>query len=218
MSINIFRIWGADMRDPQLVAAQLQRTFEQIHVQSMQGIPILNTNIRVEAVGFRLHEGRVLGIIICPWLMNLVLLPRDDEDWSGMELGHKQPHEFSDRIYKFMVNEYEGIGPCQTHSLYSPMRAFACHEQAVDSARAFLEDLFSERELSEEERIDEELLGRVLRDEDVSAEVNLDDFAEVKPVQAMPGQGMLQQATGVRVKEKISRRDLLLGRYRDESA
>jgi [NiFe] hydrogenase assembly HybE family chaperone len=209
---------GEAMNNPQQVAQQLEQTFNHIHEHSMRGIPILNPNIRVEAVGFREHEGRVLGIIICPWLMNVVLLPREDEDWSTRQLGDKQPHEFSQRIYKFMFNEYEGIGACQTHSLYSPMRQFASHDQAVRAAQDFLDDLEVERELTEEERVDEELLGRVLREEDVSVEVNLDDFAEIEAVPRALPNAVGRQPGSVRVKETLSRRDLLLGRFRRESA
>jgi len=200
------------MRDPQQVAEQLVETFNRIHVENMQGIPILNPNIGIEAVGFQQHDGRILGVIICPWLMNVVLLPRDDEDRNGMELGHKQPHEFCDRIYKFMINEYDGIGICQTHSLYSPMRNFTSHEQAVAAAQEFLKDLFEERELSEEERIDEDLLGKVMRGEEVP-EVDLDDFDEIQPYEPSGMANTVgQQATQVKVKEKkISRRNLLRG-------
>ena len=200
------------MLDPQAVAQQLEQTFHKIHIENMQGIPILNPNIKVEAIGFQEINGRVLGIIICPWLMNVVLLPKEDEDWSDKELGHKQPHEFSNRIYKFMINEYEGVGTCQTHSLYSPMRAFSCHEQALKAAQDFLDDLSVERELTEEELVDEELLGKVLREEEI--EVNLDDFDQIKPMAANDAALVNQKESTRAVKKEISRRDLLRGNLR----
>lgn len=199
------------MQDPQTIARQLEQTFNKIHVENMQGIPILNHNIRVEALGFQIIEGRMIGIIICPWLMNVVLLPRDDEDWSDKELGHKQPHEFSSRIYKFMINEYDGIGTCQTHSLYSPMREFSCHKQAVSAAQAFLGDLNVKRELSEEERVDEELLGKVLREEDVA--INLDDFAVIEPVLVDLQPENVRPELPVKGGKKISRRNFFRGNF-----
>ena len=63
------------MLDPQQVAEQLVETFDHIHTENMQGIPILNPNIGIEALGFQEIDGRILGVIICPWLMNVVLLP-----------------------------------------------------------------------------------------------------------------------------------------------
>lgn len=202
------------MRNPQSVSEQLVETFNRIHLENMQGIPILNPAIGIEAVGFQEYEGRVLGVIITPWLMNVVLLPRDGEDWTNMELGHKQPHEFGSRVYKFMINEYEGIGICQTHSLHSPMRNFTSHEQALLAAQESLDELFEERELSEEEKVDDDLLGKVMRGED-TPEVNLDDFDEIRPYQ--PGglsNTVGQQATQVKVEKKISRRNLLRGNFR----
>ena len=202
------------MQNPQQVAEQLVETFNRIHLENMQGIPILNPAIGIEATGFQEYQGRILGVVITPWLMNVVLLPRDDEDWNGMELGHKQPHEFGSRIYKFMINEYEGIGVCQTHSLYSPMRNFTSHQQALSAAREFLDDLFNERKLSEEDRVDEELLGKVMRGEEVP-EGNLDDFDEVQPYQPSGmANAVGQQATQVKVEKKISRRNLLRGNLR----
>jgi [NiFe] hydrogenase assembly HybE family chaperone len=198
---------------PQQVANTLVNSFRHIHEHSMRGIPLLNPNIGIEAVGFHEHEGRILGIIICPWLMNLVMLPAENEDWSGMELGHKQPHEFANRRYKFMINEYEGIGLCQTHSLHSPMRAFASHEQARAAAQCFMDELYEMQTLGEEDLVDEELLGRVLREEDMD---DLDTASEaLAENQPSPTLGMTtvgQQATGVSVRE-ISRRDLLRGRF-----
>lgn len=195
------------MMDPDAVAEQLEQTFNKIHLENMQGIPILNSAIRIQALGFQLFQGRVIGIIITPWLMNVVILPTDDEDWSHMNLGDKRPHKFSSRTYKFMLNEFDGIGLCQTHSLYSPMQSFASHEQALDTAQSFLDDLMVERDLTEEERVDEELLGRVLRGEAIP-EVNFDAIDSAQTDQA-PAEG--QEETSVNAQKDISRRNLLRG-------
>jgi len=201
------------MQDPQQIGSQLEQTFHKIHLENMQGIPILNPDIQVQALGFQEIEGRVLGIIITPWLMNVVLLPAEGEDWSDMQLGDKRPHKFASRTYKFMLNDIDGIGLCQTHSLYSPMRDFASHNQAVSVAQNFLDSLMVEKELTEEERVDEELLGRVMRGEE-TPEINLDDFDVIEPMAAattvVRGQGEEQ----VRVEKKISRRNLLRGNIR----
>ncbi len=200
------------MKDPQAVAGILEQTFERIHREEMQGIPILNPAIRVQALGVQEYQGRILGVLITPWLMNLVMLPREGEDWSGMELGHRQPHKFPSKTYKFMVNEIDGIGPCQTHSLYSPMREFAGHEQAASVAQAFLDTLMVETQPSEEDLVDEELLGRIMRGEQ-TAEVNLEEFVAIEPPEtgAVPVRG--QPDMKVRVEKKLSRRELLRGSF-----
>lgn len=199
------------MHDPAQVSEQIEQTFNKIHIENMQGIPILNPAIEVQALGFQEIDGRVLGIIITPWLMNVVILPKEDEDWSQMQLGDKRPHEFASRTYKFMLNEIDGIGLCQTHSLYSPMREFRCHQQAVAAAQAFLEGLMVEHELSEDERVNEELLGKVMRGEE-TPEIDLNDFAGIEAAES----GSMKQnddAQELRVKaeKKITRRNLLRG-------
>ncbi len=198
------------MNNLQQISDTMEQTFKRIHTENMQGIPILNPMIEVQALGFQEWQGRVLGVIITPWLMNLVLLPAEGEDWSQMELGHKQPHEFPSRSYKFMINDIEGIGPCQTCSLCSPMRDFASHEQAVQVAQDFLDGLMVETKLTEEDLVDEDLLGRVMRGEDTS-DIDLSQFDEIEPVLVEsatdPGQAEVQ----VTVEKKLSRRDLLRG-------
>ncbi len=201
------------MNNLQNIVDVLEATFEKIHLEQMQGIPILNSAIKVQALGFRLYQGRVLGVIITPWLMNIVMLPKQNEDWSNMELGHKQPHKFPSKTYKFMVNDIDGIGPCQTHSLYSPMRDFASHEQAVTVAQEFLDSLMVEKELTEEDMVDEELLGRVMRGEE-TPEINLDDFAVIEPMAAGVAPVRGQSDMKVQVKDKLSRRDLLRGNFK----
>ncbi len=201
------------MNNLQNIVDVLEATFEKIHLEQMQGIPILNSAIKVQALGFRLYQGRVLGVIITPWLMNIVMLPKQNEDWSNMELGHKQPHIFPSKTYKFMVNDIDGIGPCQTHSLYSPMRDFASHEQAVTVAQEFLDSLMVEKELTEEDMVDEELLGRVMRGEE-TPEINLDDFAVIEPMAAGVAPVRGQSDMKVQVKDKLSRRDLLRGNFK----
>ena len=196
------------MNELQQISQTIEQSFTRIHEENMQGIPILNPQIRVQALGFQYWQDRILGVVITPWMMNLVLLPAEHEDWSQMELGHKQPHEFPSRSYKFMVNDIDGIGPCQTYSMCSPMRDFSTHQQAVQVAQDFLEDLMREGSLAEDDRVDEDLLGRVMRGEDTS-DFDLSPFNEVPPMQAdsLTTQDELKPLEG----REISRRDLLRG-------
>ncbi len=109
-----------------------------------------------------------------------------------------------------MLNEIDGIGYCQTYSLYSPMREFINHDQAVIAAESFLDGLKEERELTEEELVDEDLLGKVMRGEE-TPELNLDDFDVIEPLQVdlFPKRG--QHELKVNIEKKISRRNLLRG-------
>jgi [NiFe] hydrogenase assembly HybE family chaperone len=63
------------MNTPQTAAEKLEQIFDKIHQEQMQGIPILNNMLKVQALGFQEYQGRIVGILITPWLMNLVMLP-----------------------------------------------------------------------------------------------------------------------------------------------
>jgi len=183
-------------------------TFERILQEQMQGIPLLNNLLRVQTLGFQEYDGRVIGILITPWLMNLIMLPGADDDWEALELGDKRPHKFPSGTYKFMVNELDGVGKCQTHSLYSPMGEFVNQDHALAAAQGFLDTLMVEREPTEEERVDEELLGRIMRGEE-TPEVDLDGFATIEPTPAAAEPPRPEP----KLKSELSRRDLLRGSF-----
>ncbi|MCU7844275.1 MAG: [NiFe]-hydrogenase assembly chaperone HybE [Candidatus Thiodiazotropha sp. (ex Monitilora ramsayi)] len=197
------------MQDLDQLTQTIEASFNRIHDEQMQGLPLLNPMLRVETVGFQHYDGRTVGIVITPWLMNLILFPAEGEDWSQMELGHKQPHRFPSNRYKFMVNEIDGLGRCQTHSLFSPMHEFVNHDHAVAAAQSFMETLMVEVEKPDEDPYDEELLGRILRGEE-TPEVEMDGFALAEQKAAAGNMPDMETA-----EPGITRRDLLRGGWRD---
>ncbi|MES9833864.1 MAG: [NiFe]-hydrogenase assembly chaperone HybE [Candidatus Thiodiazotropha sp. DIVDIV] len=164
------------MQDLEHLTRQIETVFKGIEQEQMQGIPLLNPTLKVETIGFQHYQGRPVGVLITPWLMNLVLLPGDDDEWSDLKLGEKYQHRLPANEYRFMVNEIEGIGICQTHSLYSPMHEFMDQDHAVAAAENFMKMLMVEVETPDSDPHDEALLGRILRGEEV-AEVEMDGFA-----------------------------------------
>ncbi|MFK5986587.1 MAG: [NiFe]-hydrogenase assembly chaperone HybE [Pseudomonadota bacterium] len=202
------------MKQPALIAEQLEASFNHIHLQQMQGIPILNPLIKVQALGFQEYQGRIIGIIITPWLMNVVMLPKDNEDWRQYQIGHKIPHEFPSNQYKFMVNEIEDIGYCQTYSIYSPMNEFANHEHALSAAQSFIDTMMVERD-PRLEQPDEELFGRILRGEE-QPELTMEELAilENNGETIVPIETTIVQ---VNVEKKLSRRDLIRGNFMTNS-
>ncbi len=205
------------MQDPQAAAARIAGIFERIHRERMAGLPLLNERLQVEVLGFQVYEGRVLGILITPWLMNLVLLPGEQDHWEDLTMGHKEPHVFPAGTYKFMVNEIEEIGACQTHSLYSPMREFQSQAHVRAAAEAILRDLMTTTvsPASGPDANDAELLGRILRGED-TPEIDLDALEHGSLVEVADGSAARRLTEiPVRVEETtLSRRDLLRGRFR----
>ncbi len=206
------------MKTPEDVSSTIEKTFEKILTENMQGIPILNSMVSVQALGFQEYQGRIIGVIITPWLMNLVLLPSLEEDWSDLVLGHKETHEFPSGKYRFLVNEIDEIGFCQTHSLFSPMNNFVSHEQAVVAAQNFLDKLYVSQEPGTEDPVDEELLGRIMRGEETP---DLDDFETIKPYEkTIPVKNITDNQLPekkIPEKKKFDRRALLRGKFMGDS-
>ena len=148
-----------------------------------------------------------MGVVITPWMMSLILFPAEGEDWSGMALGDEQFHRFPANEYRFVANDFDGLGTCQTHSLYSPMHEFMDQDHAVAAANSFMQTLMVEVERPERDPHDEELLGRILRGEE-TPEAEMDGFALVEA--RLDAQGGCSAAEGERC---LTRRELLRGGF-----
>ena len=181
------------LADPALAEQRVASVFERIHREQMAGLPLLNSALTVATIGFQSFRSRVIGIVSTPWMMSLMMLPGVDDQWQSLGLGEKQSHDFPAGTYRFLVNILDGLGVCQMHSVYSPMRDFPNQASAVAAARAEGRPTVPSR-LSEELAtnpflragrpevkrvmapapavdgevpVDEELLGRILRGEDI---------------------------------------------------
>lgn len=134
------------------VTAKLEADFREVWHAKMRDVPLVNKVLHVQAVGFRFHEGRPLGILITPWFMNLFLLPQEGEDWSGLTVGHKEVIDFPSGAYEFIHNVREQSGGYKACSLFSPMGDFNTQAQAVDVAHAVMNELFKEENRAETDR------------------------------------------------------------------
>lgn len=132
--------------------ALLEDDFTEVWHSKMRDVPIVNKLLRVQAVGFRLVEGRPLGVLVAPWFMNLVMLPGVDEDWSDMVTGSKEEIDFPSGTYEFIRNRREMVGGYKACSLFSPMGEFRSQAQAVEVARAVMAALFQEEHRAETDR------------------------------------------------------------------
>ncbi len=159
------------MNPAETLASRLEGVFTAIQNERMAGIPLLNLELRVEAVGFSEFEGRPLGVLITPWLMNLVLFPAENEDWSRLEVGGRKSHEFPSGPRDFVVNAFDGLGICQTQALYSPMFGFKAQESARLMARRIMDGLMVFK--APEERLDEKRLERFINGEETAQSDNV---------------------------------------------
>ena len=123
-------------------AAALERGFRQVQAMQMQGLPMLNPALHVQAVGFRHWDAHWLGVLVTPWFMNLLLLPRIGASWRPLAERDKRIYRFPAGVYEFIGARHAEIGDYQACSLFSPMFEFANQEGARDTALAVLVALF----------------------------------------------------------------------------
>ncbi len=123
-------------------AAALQARFEHIHRHQMAGVPMLNPALQVQAIGFRPWSEHWLGVLVTPWFMNLMLLPRVQERWQPIPERDSRHYVFPAGVFEFIGGRDVELGDYQACSLFSPMFEFADHAAAHDTAVAALAALF----------------------------------------------------------------------------
>ena len=111
----------------------------------VKGLPIYNPTLAIEAIGFREHEGRHVGVIVTPWFMNLMALPTpaDLEVWVN---GNTVRLALPSGDYDFMVSELHDVGLIGRCSLFSTMTEFTDHEAAQLAATTVADALFAPEE------------------------------------------------------------------------
>ena len=129
---------------PEDLSAGMETAFTRIQRERMTGMPLLNPALEVQSVGFRRWENYCLGVLITPWFMNLMLLPLDGNEWTGLPSGTKINRSFPSGTCEFILGEEEGIGRYLMCSLFSPVFEFQNQEAAVVMAEAVLQSLMDE--------------------------------------------------------------------------
>ncbi|MGA7178397.1 MAG: [NiFe]-hydrogenase assembly chaperone HybE [Thiobacillaceae bacterium] len=107
----------------------------------MSTLPMYNPALEVEAVDFELHVGRLCGVLVTPWFMNLVLLPGEDDDWSGVAPGKTFKVAFRAGDYHCMLSAPEGIPPHLSLPLFTTLKGFTDQDIARRVAREVLQRL-----------------------------------------------------------------------------
>lgn len=123
-------------------AAALEARFERILQGAMRGLPMLNPALRVQAVGFQPWDRHWLGVLVTPWFMNLVLLPRLRVHWPAIGERESRHYVFPAGVFEFIGHHDTELGDYQACSLFSPMFEFADPDAAQATAEAALQSLF----------------------------------------------------------------------------
>lgn len=105
----------------------------------MRDLPVYNPRLVVDTVGFRLHDGAVLGVMVTPWFMNIVLaaIPGGPA-LPDARIGDARDVPFPAGTVTFTIGELAGFGRLDTASLFSPMETFDDPAVARETAAAAL--------------------------------------------------------------------------------
>jgi [NiFe] hydrogenase assembly HybE family chaperone len=123
------------------VVDQLVSAYRERVQPRMRSLPMYNAALELEAVGFAPHGGRLCGVLIAPWFMNLVLLPDADEDWSGLPSGKSFKVDFPAGEFLCMLSVPEGIAPHLSLPLFTTVVDFADQATARRVAAEVLRQL-----------------------------------------------------------------------------
>lgn len=105
----------------------------------MRDLPFYNERIAIEAMGFRAFgEGKLLGVVLTPWFMNLIALPIEPVRMEMAKIGRTVSVELPAGKRVFAVGGDETIGLYEAHSLHSPVLNFTLPGQAQAEARRML--------------------------------------------------------------------------------
>ena len=124
--------------DPSL---SLEQAFSAV-AQRMKGLGFVNPALRVQAVGFEPWEGHWLGVMVTPWSINLMLLPRDPAAWHPVRAGEKRRYDFPAGRFDFIDAVDAMVGEYRMCSLFSPALEFEDHAAAALVAKLAREALF----------------------------------------------------------------------------
>lgn len=113
--------------------AALVEHFRHVADERMQGLPIVNPGLEVDAVGFRPIDGHLAGVLIAPWFMNLVVLPGTDE-WDDAEPGASVDWELPSGCYELTVCRDDALGTYLTAVLFRTVMDFPDQATARDVA------------------------------------------------------------------------------------
>jgi [NiFe] hydrogenase assembly HybE family chaperone len=120
----------------------LEDFYRLVQRERMQGIPLLNAALCVEAVGFEWtstedEEPVAEGVLITPWFMSLVRLPAQPLPHGG-QVGRSFVRDFGSERFDFIGAHDPAIGYHETCALFSPMGEFATQALARETAREAL--------------------------------------------------------------------------------
>lgn len=117
---------------------RLARVYRDIGERAMRDLPVYNDALDVEAVGFRVFNGTIIGIMVTPWFMNVVMPAGEMAPAaSASTLRFRVPAGDID----FILSDLNHAGRIASCSLFSLMFEFADAASARAMAEAAINEL-----------------------------------------------------------------------------
>jgi [NiFe] hydrogenase assembly HybE family chaperone len=120
--------------------------FTRVQHERMQGLPLLNPVMQVEAVGFVCADLEPAsaavadGVLITPWFMSLLRLPLYKQAHRD-RVGRRVVHALGLEQFDFIGADDDALGYYETCALFSPMFEFSTQDLARDTAVAALREI-----------------------------------------------------------------------------
>jgi [NiFe] hydrogenase assembly HybE family chaperone len=115
--------------------------YRQVYEETFRDLPIVNTRLDIEAVGFSSLDEHQLGVLITPWFMNLFLLP-GNERWDDRPQGAACNVELPGGKLDFRVSHEQALGTILSAARFSTVADFPDHALAREVAQETLRLLF----------------------------------------------------------------------------
>lgn len=108
----------------------------------MCGLPMYNANLQTEAIGFEWRDGRLSGVLLTPWFMNLVLLPNESDEWLNLPPGKTFNVDFPSGNQTCLLSAPEGIVQHLSLPLFTTVQNFTDQDDARRVAEEVLRQLY----------------------------------------------------------------------------
>ena len=150
--------------------AVLEGYYRRVCDERMRGLPIVNPELEVEAVGFRVLDEHALGVRITPWFLNLFLLP-GSERWDDSPQGSTCAIDLPGASIDFTIAHDEELGTTLSAALFSTVADFPdqalAREVAVETLRRLRQPTANDGEDNELGMTRRELFSRLAGKEGV---------------------------------------------------
>lgn len=191
------------------IRERLINLFKMIETERMDGIPVLNKQLSVDALGFDVFGDFYLGVLLTPWFMNLMLLPVEEEPpkLDGKIVGTKQSHALPGGRFEFIVGHEAEFGSFLSCSLFSPVFEFGDQETAMQTAQSVLDQVLTSPDPEAEPEEDEDADMREIWAGRLPVNNDQEEQLEAK-LEAEPD---VEQQVKKGPPPELSRRDVLRG-------